>query len=137
MSLSFYKKSTILLFGCYLGLQIVICYIYGGWLIVNIHDIDGYVGVVKAFLIATDVSILCAALISLTSLITLQLRLLSRTILLINMLIYMGMMVFDFLNPPSTVSELLLYSVSSLMVIISYILYETLIKKADIRENDQ
>ncbi|TNF68935.1 MAG: hypothetical protein EP298_05700 [Gammaproteobacteria bacterium] len=137
MPLPFYKKPYLFLFSFYLGLQIIICYVYGGWLIVNIHDLDGYVGSAKVFFITTDISILFSGLVSLASLAVLQLRLAAKILLFINMVIYIAMMIYDFINPPPSISELLLYMSSSFIVILAYVVYEVLIQRIYVNEDNE
>lgn len=136
MSCSFYKKSSLYLFGSYIALQIVICYLYGGWLVANIFEMDHYQGMGKIFLIATDISILLAALLSLSSFIIGNVNLIASILMLINAITYLGIIVYDFLYPPESLFELLIYTLSSLLVIITFIFYQYLIYTIKRVKND-
>lgn len=116
------------MFTFYAIFQVLVCYMYGGWLITNLFNIDGYHGYWKIFLIATDVSILLAAVISLSSFIFNQVQLLAEVLTGINMLVYIGMITHDFIYPPPTAKELMLYTGASLMVVLTFFWYEALVR---------
>ncbi|MCF6776685.1 hypothetical protein L3V83_08900 [Thiotrichales bacterium 19X7-9] len=133
MSVFFYNRSTLFWFISYLIIQVVICYVYGGWLIGNIFNMDSLSPFERIFFMTTDVSILFAALLSLSSLVMLKLRLLSRILLLINAITYVGVIIYDFISPPPTYAELLLYLLSSLLIIFAYIIYDALVYKVQLK----
>lgn len=133
MSLLFKRKITFYLFSFYLILQVLICYTFGGWLIANLFEIDGYYGLGKYFFIITDISILFAALISLTALAISSLRLTARILTMFNMLSYIGIMIYDFIDPPPTIKELMLYTLCSSMIIITYFWYRYLVGEVSLK----
>ena len=135
MAILFYKKSTLFWFVSCLILQIIICYVYGGWLIGNIFNMDKLSYFERIFFIGTDISILFASLLSLSSLVILQLRFISRILLLLNAIIYIVVIIYDFIKPPPTIFESLVYVMSSLLIVFAYIIYDILVYRIKVNKD--